>query len=802
MLKNYIKIAIRNLIKNKAFSFINIAGMTIGLASAMLIGLFVWDDLQYDQYYPDKDSTYRIYNVMTSDNGDVDYIPSIPPTYGPKLLADYPEVESTLRIMNAQRDFLLTIDGEKTYVSGAIYAEPSIFDMLDVELNSGSSETALDNPGDVIISEELASKLFHEADPVGQSIELNNYTCTVKGVYKNFPAYSHLNPPIILSFSSFSQYVSEERINSWAWHQFYTYVKFNQIIDQDNFELKLANFVERYSPKMEEFGFTYQSHLQNISDIYLHSSNFERDLAKRGSAYTLYALMAAGIFILIIVCLNFVNLSTAQSMSRMKEVGVRKVIGAGRKHLILQFIGESITITLIAALLAGFLAEMSISFLNSFSGKQLSFDIFMNPMFAGLLFLFILTLGVVAGLYPAVYASNFNPLSGLGGKGSPAKNANSSFRNGMLVIQFVLSTSLIIVSIVVYQQVGFLRNSDLGFDKEHVITIPLKPGLRKNLETTKQLFLANPHITATTYSFGLPGDIVAGDGVIDPVLNKSISSNLFLIDHDYIGTMGLEIVAGRDFEEEIASDASEAFVINETAVKTLGYQSAEEAIGKRLDWDMWHYDSLKKGRVIGVVKDFHFASMREEISTSVLHIYPRSYYKMALRLDGENIKETIQFIEKTWAELEPTWPISYSFIDQDFDKMYKNEKSLGTLITVFTGIGIFSACLGLFGLVNYSTRLRLKEVGIRKTLGASVSQITVLLTQRYFMLLTVSFLLAIPLSVYVMNAWLSGFAYRIAISPSIFVIAIGTILLIALLSVSYQSIKAALTNPVNVLKDE
>lgn len=802
MLKNYFKIAIRNLIKNKTFSIINIFGMTVGMASFMLIGLYVWDDLQYDQYYKDKDRTYRLYDVITRENGATNHFPAIPPTFGPTLKKEYPEIESTLRIMDVKQDVMLTIEGENTYVSGAIYAEPTAFDILDIELIKGNPETALNKPDHIVISEDLSQRIFDDRDPVGELIELSENTYTISGVYKNIPSHSHLDVPLIMSFASFEQYIPKERMNSWRWHQFFTYVKFHNPIDEVQFERKLEDFIANHPLDEGGNGIVYESYLQKISDIYLHSSNFEWDFARHGNAYTVYALLAAAIFIIIIVCLNFINLSTTQSMSRMKEVGVRKVIGAGQKYLILQFIGESVILALISVVLAGFIAELSFTFLNDFTGKQLGLKIFSNPAVLIGILLFALILGIFAGLYPAIYASRFNPLSVLGGKGSTAKKGSSSFRSTMVVIQFALSTFLIIVSVVVYQQVNFLRHGELGFNKDHIITFLLKSGLRKNLETTKQLFLEHHNVTAATYSFGLPGDIVAGDNIINPSMDKPLSVNQFLTDHDYITTMGLQVIAGRDFNKELVTDASEAFVINETAVKSLGYDSPENAIGKPLHWDMWHYDSLKKGRVIGVVKDFHFKSMREEISPSVIQIYPESYYKIALKLKPENINETIQFIEKTYAELEPTWPISYSFIDQDFDKMYKSEKRLGTLITIFTGIGIFIACLGLFGLVSYSTQMRLKEIGIRKVLGANVRQVVGLLTRSYLLLLMIAFIAAIPLSHYTMKDWLSGFAYRVEISPTIFIISIAVVALIALLSVSYQSIRAALTNPVNVLKDE
>ncbi|MTI38701.1 FtsX-like permease family protein, partial [Fulvivirga lutimaris] len=489
------------------------------------------------------------------------------------------------------------------------------------------------------------------------------------------------------------------------------------------------------------------------------------------------------------------------AMSRMKEVSVRKIIGAKRKHLIFQFIGESIMISLLSIILAGFIVEMSVGYLSQFLGKPLNFEMFGSPLNLMIILVFSILLGALAGLYPAVYASKFNTIAMLKLKGSSG-NGKSTFRNVMVVIQFALSASLIIVSIVVYQQVDFLRKTDLGFNKEHVITITLRPGLRKNLETTKQLFLANPDIKSATYAYGFPGDIVAGDNIIQPIGDKTLSANHFLVDHDYVKTIGLVVIAGRDFDENLASDAIGGFIVNETAVSALGYSSAEEALGKPLSWKMWHYDSTKRGEIIGVVKDFNFESMREQIATSVIHLYPRSYYKMALRLTGDNVAETIKFIEKTWADLEPTWPITYNFIDQDFDKMYKNEQKLGGLITVFTGIGIFIACLGLFGLVSYNTRMRLKEVGVRKVLGANVSQIVSLLARNYLVLLIISSAIAVPFSLYVMNQWLEGFAYRIEINPLVVIISIVSLILIALLTISYQSIKAALTNPVDVLKDE
>ncbi len=800
MLKNYIKIAFRNLVKNKVFSLINVLGMTIGMTSFMLIGVYVWDELQYDQHYPDKANTFRIYSITTTDNGQNGMMASVPPTLGPKLKMDFPEVASTLRIMDQKQDLLLTIDAESTYISGAVYAEEEVFDMLAVSLHSGNPATALTKPNQVILSESLAKKIYGDQDPLDETIELSQRPYTITGIYPDFPAHSHLNPPLILSFASFTQYVPEERLNSWIWHQFYTYVKFKQPVDVASFESKLNSMIVDNAPPMEAFGFTYTSYLQNITDIYLHSASFQNELAKRGNSNTLYALMAAALFIIVIVCLNFINLSTTQMMSRMKEVGVRKVIGASRKHVILQFIGESVILSLSAVVLAGFIMEISVSSLNTFLGKQLQTDIFLQPLTVTGLIFFAILLGILAGTYPAVYASRFSMSSLQGNRGS--SKGSASFRNTMIVIQFALSTTLIIVSIIVYQQVQFLRQGDLGFDKEHVITIPLKAGLRNNLETTKNKFLEHPNVLSATMAYGLPGDVVAGDNIIQPVGNKTLAANIFMIDHDYISTMGLHLIAGRDFNIDLTTDASEAFVINETAVSALGFSSPQDAIGKPLHWSMWHYDSIKKGEIIGVVRDFNFKSMRDEIGTSILHIYPRSFYKMAMRLKGEQIQETLRFIEKTWKELEPTWPITYSFIDEDFDKMYTSEKRLSTLITLFTGIGIFIACLGLFGLVSYSTQLRIKEIGVRKVMGASVTQVVLLLTRSYFTLLLIAFVLAIPLSVYTMNDWLSGFAYKININLSVFIISIVSIVLIAVISVGYQSIKAALTNPAKVLKNE
>ncbi|MBX2942214.1 MAG: ABC transporter permease [Cyclobacteriaceae bacterium] len=802
MISNYLKIGIRNLLKHKLFSFITIAGMAISIASCLLISIYVWDELSFDNYHPDADRTFRIYNIRTGDDGVTSYLPIVPPTFGPTLQNDYPEVESTLRILDTYGAKLFEYEGEKIKESKGIYAEPTVFDMLTIHLKYGDQNSALNKANTVVLSALLSKKYFGDKNPVGEVIKISDYDFQVTGVFDELPINSHLQVNYIMSFATFSQFISSERIESWSWQQFFTYVKLKQGTSANQFEGKLDDFAKKYGhPVTKPSGFVYTPRIQNIKDIHLHSSNFEWEIAQRGNAQSIYVLSGTAIFILLIASLNFINLSTARSIKRMKEVGIRKVAGAFRFQLITQFISESVIITSMGFLIAIGIAQMAFPYLNEFTGKSIASP-FSLEFTLGIM-AFVLILGTLAGSYPAFQLSRFRPAAAIYNRNS-AKKETVFYRNTLVVLQFMFSFFLITGSMIVLSQNNLLHNKDLGFNKDQLMVLDLNKAALPNFEAIKQGFLSNSNITHATVGYGLPGDIVAGDGVTDPTMNKELPTNMFCVDFDYVKTLGLEIIAGRDFSKDFGTDTKRGFILNETAVKVFGFGTPEEAIGHPLNWDMWKKwegDTIKRGEVIGVVKDFHFKSLREQLSPVVLQIFPPAYFTLTLKIKPEDMASTIAFCKATYEKLIPDIPFSYKFLDSNFEAMYKSEEKLSVFFTIFSGLAILVACMGLFGLVEYSVNQRVREIGIRKVFGASVNSLVLLLTRKYFGLILIAFVIIIPISYYAASQWLSTFAYRIDISPLIYLKACLLIALITLLTVSIQSIKAALTNPTSTLKE-
>lgn len=798
MLLNYIKIAVRNLQKNKLFSLINISSMAISLASTFLITLFVWDELKFDRHHPDGDRTFRIYNIRQGDDGIVNYLPIVPYPFATYMQKDFPEIESTMRVMDTYGEQLFEIDGKKIMQQNGLFVEPNAFDMLSLEVISGSGKTALEKTNTVALSQSLARKFFQEKDPVGETIKINENDYQVTAIYADAPIHSHLKADYLISMSTLPFLTS--RSENWQWQQLFTYLKLKPGTDARKLEAKFPAFVEKYAyPKIKHLGFTYVPYLQNIKDIHLHSSHFEWEVAQRGNAQTVYILSVTAVVLLVIACLNFINLSTARAIRRMKEVGVRKVIGAVRNQLVIQFISESVVITLLGLIFAIVMAQFALPYLNELAEKDLALPLTWKNV--SVVIVFCAVLGTIAGSYPAFYLSRFRPAAVLYNRQTRA-GGTVLFRQGLVVLQFIFSSFLIIGSMVVFSQHDMLLNKNMGFNKEQLLMIPLRDAQLSNYETTKREFANHPGVLNTTVGFGIPGDIIAGDEIIDPEKNRTVPVNLFCIDHDFINTMGMTIVAGRDFSKEIATDTSEAFIINETALQVMGFKSAEDAIGKPLHWNMWGRNALKRGQIIGVLKDFNIKSLRDKLSPVVLHIYPQAFWKLTLRIKPDQVPQTIAHLKETYERLDPAWPFTYSFVDEKFSAMYKAELKLTNLFSVFTGLAIGVACLGLFGLVEYSVNQRSKEVSIRKVFGASVGSLLLLLTRSYFGLVLIAFVVIIPLSYYAAQEWLSNFAYHITITPWMYFKACGLILAITLLTVSFQSVRAALSNPAQVLKSE
>jgi putative ABC transport system permease protein len=801
MLKNYLKIGVRNLLKNKLFTFINISGMAISIASVLLISLFIYDELKFDKHVEDYDLKYRVFNEHFNEDGRTRKGAMIPPVIVPTLATEFPEVDSYARFMNFNNPVLFEVGEKKMSEPKGGYADPSIFKMFSLKLIEGDLNSALKEPATVAINETLKKKYFGTKPAFGETIEIFQQPFKVSAVFEDFTPHSHFQINYFIAVE-FINGIIPERMQSWGWSQWHSYIKLKPGTNPDNVEAKLKPFAERHAwETTKKYGSYYIPHLLRMDKIHLHASEHVWDIAVRGNAQTVYILMATALFILIIAILNFINLSTARAVNRVKEVGIRKVVGAFRTQLIYQFISESVTIALISLLIGGLVAELLLPGLNSFTEKAIPTGIFLNPILVGGLLVFAVVIGIAAGVYPAFYISSYRPAQILSNKQSGA-SGRVLFRQGLVVLQFILSFFLIIASFVVSDQHTYMRTKDMGFDKDNVITLQLRGTMSQNLESTKNEFSNHPNIVSASIAYGLPGEAYAGETIVDGANNKQLSISSLLVDHDYTETLGLKVIAGRDFSEDYASDSSSAFMVSESGAKLLGYTDPKEALGHDLIWRRWDNDSLKRGKVIGVVKDFHLNSLHENISPVVLNIHPFGYSTISFRVKGENLKETLTHLEKVWKKFNTEWPFEYRFLDDNFDKFYRAEEKLATLFTFFTGFAIFVACLGLFGLVVYSTTQKYKEISIRKVLGAEEGTLVMHLSKIYVALLAIAFVVAIPLSYYAANKWLEKFPFRIEVTPMLFIKAALLIMGIALITVGIQSLKAARSNPVNALKEQ
>ncbi len=806
MFKNYLKTAVRNLLRYKGFSLINILSLAIGITGCLVIALFVWDEKQFDRSIEGGENIYRIYEETTTGN-NITHGASVPPAYATFLERQYPEVDTTLRILMTGDKFLMEVGDKRNYEEKGWFVESSFFKIFPIKFLKGSQATALTAPASIVISEDLATRYFGTQDPLGKTVSIDKDTFEVKGVMAKLPGHFHLDFNYLMSLPSAG--IEPERMEKWTWHQFYTYVKLKPGASikqlQDKFQ---AHVKKEIHPTLEQTGLTFLPFFQPLKDIHLKSADFIYDKAIRGNETYVKGLTIIALFVLVIACFNFINLATARSFRRAKEIGVRKVVGADRKQLIIQFIGETVLLSVVSMIVATIATLLILPMLNQFTGKSISFNPFTNPLLGALILVAGILIGILAGIYPALVLSGFQPIKVLKSL-KPGSGGNIGWlRQGLVVIQFALSALLIVSSLIVYRQIKYLNTKDLGFNKEQVLFFQMRGNVGENLETFKSELKRSSNVLSVTSGYGLPGDQYAGDGINLPGKNgdKEYSANVFIGDHDYIKTLGLKIIAGRDFSKEMSTDVKEAFIINETAVKELGFGSPEKAIGQRLHWNEWEpTDSLnpvKKGKVIGVIQDFHYKSLHEKVTTSVIHIYPQVSFKIAVKLNTADMKNTIAFINNTWNKFSPGYPLDFKFMDDTYGKMYKAEENLGSLIWIFTIMAIFIGCMGLFGLAAFSAEQRIKEIGIRKVLGASVLSITALLSKGFVRLVLISSLIAFPIAWWAMNKWLEDFSYRITISWWVFLVAGIAALLIALITVSFQAIKAAVANPVKNLRAE
>lgn len=803
MLRNYLTIGFRNLLKNKLFSIINISGMAISVACFLIIGLFVIDELSYDKEVKDRDLKFRVYNDRFTDDGTQSVAAMVPPMVAPTLKTDYPEVDYYFRFLNINSKLLFTVGSTKGTEENGGYGERTMFDMFDLKLVEGDRQTVLTQPKTIAISQSLARKYFGDKPALGQAIRIGTDDVFVSGVYEDFPTHSHLHINYLLRLEDLASQLGD-RMLSWQWSQFITYIKLAPGSDAAALEGKLKEFAERHAwPVTKSSGGYYIPHLMALDKIHLHASNQMWDIADRGNIQTVYILSATAIFILVIAVLNFINLSTSRAMNRMKEVGVRKSIGAARSQLINQFMSESIILSIIALLIGIMLTQIALPYLNSFTEKHIPTNVFLNPIAIGIIVSFALVVGLIAGAYPALYISSFKPSSILSGRGQTPTSGRTVLRKGLVVVQFILSFFMIIAAIVVSDQLTYMQTKDVGFDADNVIVIPIRGAVNDKAQAAKIELSNHPNVISATLGYGLPGQAFAGDGFRDLETGKEWHVSMLPVDEDYVKTLGLTVIAGRDFSREHPSDVNDAYLISEACAKMLGHHDPKDALGHRIAWQRWDDQTKQKeGTVIGVIKDMHLNSLHQSVTPVMIQLNPLFYNEITLRIKGEDIPSTIAHFEKVWKTLEPDWPFEYKFLDSNFDKLYKSEARLSKLFAFFTGFAIFVACLGLFGLVVYSTTQRFREIGIRKVFGASESQLVIHLGRTYVILICIAFVVAVPVSYYAANEWLASFPYRTDITPLLFAKAALAIFVVAMITVGVQSLKAARWNPVDTLKEQ
>ncbi|HMB91368.1 MAG TPA: ABC transporter permease [Rhodothermales bacterium] len=798
MLKNYLKIALRHLRRHKGYAFINVAGLAVGMAVCVLIVLFVRDELRYDRFHANADRIFRVVNERQGEQGTT-MRAATPPAMGPTLVREFPEVQQAVRFFDMGTTLVRRGD-KQIYERNVWTADSTLFDVFTLNLVSGDPGTALNQPASLILSESAAQTYFGADDPLGQTLDLSGgIEFTVTGVFEDWPDQSHIQADFIASFSTMRRFVDPARLENWIWQQFYTYILVPDADAAASLEAKLPAFLDRYADaETSQYSFTYESQLQPLTEVYLHSVGFAFDGSPRGSITYVYAFSGIALLILLIACFNFMNLATARSMQRAREVGMRKVIGAQRRQLVAQFLGESVLMALVALVVTVGVVLLVLPSFNAFIGKALGLDVasILSLLGGGLV------VGLLAGSYPAFFLSAFRPLHVLkGGRGAEGMNL-SAVRKGLVVAQFAISTLLIIGTAVVFQQLDYLHNKDLGFDKEQVVVLPLRGDMDDNLDALKSELLRHPGVTGATASWGVPGEWAAGDDVRLPGSDVAWPTNMIVADYDFIDTYRMHLIAGRGFSRDFPSDEREAFILNETAAQALGW-TPEEAIGQELLWDEWSDERERRsGQVIGVVQDFHYGSLHQEIERLVLLMHPSSVGQLSVRIQPDGVQASMDHIASIWKTWAPSWPFEYEFLDEDIADEYAAEQTLSQLVSVFALLAIGIACLGLLGLAAFMAERRTKEVGVRKVLGASVPGIVLLLSKDFARLVLIAFVVAAPVAYIAMHRWLDSFVYRIDLGVGVFLAAGVFVLAIAWLTVSYQSIRAARVNPVESLRYE
>ncbi len=827
MYKNYLKIGLRSLLKQKIYSLINIIGLSVGIASCALILLNVENEFSYDNFHEKGDNLYKV-SLERMYPGYSTFYDNIPHSYAEVMVADYPEIVNATRIgapVRGNNTIMVHYNpesGEQLAFeeSNVLLADSNFFQMFTLKLLKGEPDKVLEKANNMVITQETALKYFGQEDPINKTLNTDFGNYVITGVCENVPENSHFDFDFVGSLETFPFF---QNINYMSFST-HTYIELDPLASPQELESKLPEMVKRYASSQiqqnlnmsyEEYvaaGNGYRYFLRHIQDIHLDPTNFQGKMNAGGSKTYVFILISVSIMILLIACINFMNLATARSTERAKEVGIRKTMGSERKQLIAQFLVESLLISFISMLVAFAIMYMALPYFNDLADKSLTIGIQDSFIVPGML-LFTLVAGLLAGSYPAFIISAYNPVSVMKGK-FHSSSKGSWLRNGLVIFQFWISIMLIVGTLVISKQMRFMQNKPLGFDKEQMITIPrafvlITPGNPQanppvqgvnRIESFKEQLLNIAGVVNTASSNVVPGAGQFGIQFTPEGANEPFTANGMIADDDYIKSIGFEILEGRGFSEDF--DDSLSIIINERAVKSMGLA---EPVGTRLNNTSGNPQVIRTYTIIGVVKDFHYQSLRNEITPFILMSnegFGGGGGVISVRISSENINQTISNIEAKWKEFVPEQPFKFHFLDQSLDDQYQAEKNSISVFIVFAGLAIIIACVGLFGLSAYTAGLRTKEIGIRKVMGASVLEVVFMLSKDFTKLILIAFVLAIPVAYYGMDQWLQGFYYRTGIDVFTFIIAGLSALLISWLTVSYQSIKASIANPVKSLQSE
>ncbi|MGI8952368.1 MAG: FtsX-like permease family protein [Chitinophagaceae bacterium] len=799
MFKSYFKIAFRNLKKNKLYTFVNITGLTVGIVSCILIGLYISHELSYDKFNKNADRIVRV-TMDYGGNGTSEKVAVTGTKVGPQFKRTFPSVQSFCRVIKHSQVVAYSDDklfDEKNF----LYADSSFFQIFSFQLLQGDAKTVLNAPDKVVLTKHIAEKYFGNENAVGKTLRLNNNKdYQVTGIAADVPGNSQIQFDFIASFGSLDVSKNEE----WWSANYITYLLLNKPENIAQLQNQIASYMKTKVAKELDFtGSDYLTyHLEPLKKVHLYSSL--EGLEPNGNISYIYILGIVAFLILLIACINYTNLATAQSASRSAEIGIRKVFGAHKWQLFYQFISESAVLTFVALISALFVSIELLPLFNSVSGKSLTAGMLLQPLpIIAMIFLGIIVT-VFAGGYPSIILSN-SKLINILKSGFRISSSGGGLRKSLIVFQFVISIFLIATTIIILQQLSFIQHKNLGYDKEHIIVLPVDKQVRENYDAIKKAVAANPNVVSVSGGYESPVFVQWGDGISvdNGGVKKGLMVNAMPVDLDYIKTMGMQIIAGSDYTladlQQIDTSNNEAnlhytYMLNETAAKAIGW-TPEQAIGKTITKGV-------SGQVKAVVKDFHIASLHEPIKPVVIFLAPRFVNDMFIKVSGKNIPSTIQFLQSVWKERVPQRPFEYHFLDEEYNNLYIAEQRTAQVFGVFSTIAILLACLGLFALAAFTTMQRTKEIGIRKVLGASLANITTLVSTEFLKLVFIAIIIATPLAWWASQKWIQNFAYRINLQWWVFALAGICAVIIALVTVSYHAIKAAMANPVNSLRTE